>query len=236
MRACDRPGAIPTHTQPAERKVNSQTDLLLVGTAAGQDEADAAAVGQALRALRHVNSKRGGAKAKPPCRRLDEVQLASLLSAGAEGEGTLAWGLEQLVAALELARQRHVLLTLALESAAWRAAEEAAPLQGLSVCMTGVMCCAMGSDDTHAVLGCLVRRCGGEVVASVTKGGTSLLIVGRGEKGENGRPDGKGGRAGSKRQSLSLNGRSTAPARPASLKGQGARCSPQSRAWVAQSP
>ena len=58
----------------------------------------------------------------------------------------------------------------------------------------------MGSEDTHAVVGGLVRRCGGAVVASVPKGSTGLLIVGRGEKGENGKPDGKGGRAGSKRR------------------------------------
>ena len=67
---------IPTHAQPAERKVNSQTDLLLVGGAlTEQSAADAVAVG---RALREVNSKRGGTKAKPPCQRLDEVGLASL--------------------------------------------------------------------------------------------------------------------------------------------------------------
>ena len=44
----------------------------------------------------------------------------------------------------------------------------------------------MGSEDTHAVVGGLVRRCGGAVAPSVTKGaanwGTGLLIVGRGEK------------------------------------------------------
>ena len=217
---------------------------------------DADAVGQALQALRAVNTKRGGTKAKPPCRQLDEVQLAALLSAGDTGESSFAWALEQLAAALELARQQHVLLTLALESEAWRAAEAAAPLQGLSVSLTGVsrprrartnpgltqqvcysragalawtVCCAMGSEDTHAVLGGLVRRCGGEVVASVAKGSTGLLIVGRGEKGENGKPDGKGGRAGLKRR-LSFGGRSTAPARLASLKGQGAPCSPWSAA------
>ena len=213
---------------------------------------DADAVGQALQALRAVNTKRGGTKAKPPCRQLDEVQLAALLSAGDTGESSFAWALEQLAAALELARQQHVLLTLALASEAWRAAEAAAPLQGLSVSLTGVsrprrartnpgltqqvcysragalpwtVCCAMGSEDTHAVLGGLVRRCGGEVVASVAKGSTGLLIVGRGEKGENGKPDGKGGRAGLKRR-LSFGGCSTAPARLASLKGQGAPCSP----------
>ena len=69
-------GAIPTHAQPAEKKVNSQTDLLLVGGALTEHSAaDAAAVG---RALREVNNKRGGTKAKPPCQRLDEVGLASL--------------------------------------------------------------------------------------------------------------------------------------------------------------
>ena len=67
---------IPTHAQPAEKKVNSKTDLLLVGGAlTAQCAADAVAVG---RALREVNSKRGGTKAKPPCQRLDEVGLASL--------------------------------------------------------------------------------------------------------------------------------------------------------------
>ena len=95
-------------------------------------------MGPALQALRAVNSKRGGTKAKPPCRRLDEVQLATLLSAGDTGESSFAWALEQLAAALELARQQQLLLTLALGSEAWRAAEAAAPLQGLSVCLTGV--------------------------------------------------------------------------------------------------
>lgn len=95
-------------------------------------------MGQALQALRAVNSKRGGTKAKPPCGRLDEVQLATLLSAGDTGESSLAWAVEQLAAALELARQQHLLLTLALESDAWRAAEATAPLQGLCVCLTGV--------------------------------------------------------------------------------------------------
>ena len=94
----------------------------------------------------------------------------------------------------------------------------------------------MGSEDTHAVVGGLVRRCGGAVVASVAKGSTGLLIVGRGEKGENGKPDGKGGRARLKRR-LSLGGRSTASARLASLEGSGrAPCSPWSAAWAAQSP
>lgn len=82
----------------------------------------------------------------------------------------------------------------------------------------------MGSEDTHALVGGLLRRCGGEVVASVAKGSTGLLIVGRGEKGENGKPDGKGGRAGLKRR-LSFGGCSTAPARLVSLTGR-APCSP----------
>ena len=85
----------------------------------------------------------------------------------------------------------------------------------------------MGSEDTHAVVGGLVRRCGGEVVASVAKGSTGLLIVGRGEKGENGKPDGKGGRAGLKRR-LSFGGCSTAPARLVSLTGR-ARLAPPER-------
>ena len=69
-------GAIPTYAQPAEKKVNSQTDLLLVGGAlTEQSAANAVTAG---RALREVNSKRGGTKAKPPCQRLDEVGLASL--------------------------------------------------------------------------------------------------------------------------------------------------------------
>ena len=56
--------------------MNSKTDLLLVGGAlTAQCAADAVAVG---RALREVNSKRGGTKAKPPCQRLDEVGLAAL--------------------------------------------------------------------------------------------------------------------------------------------------------------
>ena len=102
-----------------------------------------------------------------------------------------------MAAALELARWRQLLLSLALQAEAWRATEAAKPLRGVSVCLTGVMCCAMGSEDTHAMVGGLVRRCGGVVAPSVTKGGanrggTGLLIVGRGEKGENGKPDGKG--------------------------------------------
>lgn len=190
-----RAGAtIPTRAQPVEKKVNSQTDLLLVGGAlTEQSAADAVAVG---RPLREVNSKRGGTKAKPPCQRLDEVGLASLLSAGDEGESSFAWALGRMAAALELAQWRQLLLSLALQSEAWRASEAAAPLRGVSVCLTGVMCCAMGSEDTHAVLDGLVRRCGGAVAPSVTKGaanwGTGLLVVGRGEKGENGKPDGKG--------------------------------------------
>ena len=92
-----------------------------------------------------------------------------------------------MAAALELARWRQLLLSLALQAEAWRATEAAKPLRGVSVCLTGVMCCAMGSEDTHAMVGGLVRRCGGAVAPSVTKGGanrggTGLLIVGRGEK------------------------------------------------------
>ena len=57
-----------------------------------------------------------------------------------------------MAAALELAQRRQLLLSLALQAEAWRAAEAAKPLRGVSVCLTGVMCCAMGSEVKHATV------------------------------------------------------------------------------------
>ena len=45
---------------------------------------------------------------------------------------------------------------------------------------------------THTELKELIRRCSGQFSLTVTKAGTDLLVIGKGEKGEGGKENGKG--------------------------------------------
>ena len=171
---------------------NGNTTMLVRGLADDEEHASC------LYEARKVNGKRkakGGGKA-PPMYECTEVDFAEQLSGGGSGEGCFPWQLKQLYETTALRRQRQTLLRLALSSAAWQRfeASEPRPLQGLHVAMTGCMLLMSGGEqaDTHTELKLFIKRCGGEVVPSVSKASTDLLLVGRGEKGEDGKETGKG--------------------------------------------
>ena len=48
--------------------------------------------------------------------------------------------------------------------------------------------------DTHSIVGGIIRACGGTVASAVAQSTTDALVIGRGEKGEGGKPNGKGER------------------------------------------
>ena len=149
-----------------------------------------------------------------------ELALLDALTQGAPVDGSFPWAARQLARAVGRRRLGRGLLRLTLSSAAWRRVETATPgpLHGLHVAMTGVME-VLGGDgaDSHAALRSLISRWGGCEAAAVTRGGTDILIVGRGEKGEGGVADGKGLAAETSRKYLDAvhcNGRTEADGLP----------------------
>jgi hypothetical protein len=139
-----------------------------------------------------------GAKRKELIAIYDEVEFVESLTQGTASEGSFPWYVRSLATAGLRKRQKHALLQLAMASAVWRLVEQRVPppLHGLRVVLTGVMLLSNGdlSTDSHAEVRALVRRLGGQGLpgGGVTKSETDVLIVGRGEKGENGKPNGKG--------------------------------------------
>ena len=201
----DSGGNLPS--EKAKEKVNRNTTILVLsagtdGTLVSTSEAAAeTALGAARKAASDENARRGavvGAKRKELIAIYDEVGFVKSLTQGAASEGSFPWHVRSLATARSLKRQKHALLQLAMASAVWRLVEQRVPppLHGLRVVMTGVMLLSNGdlSTDTHAEVRALVRRLGvlGLPGGGVTKSETDVLIVGRGEKGENGKPNGKG--------------------------------------------
>ena len=200
----DSGGNLPS--EKAKEKVNRNTTILVLsagadGALVSTSEAAETAVGAARKAARDENARRGavvGAKRKELIAIYDEVEFVESLTQGTASEGSFPWYVRSLATAGLRKRQKHALLQLAMASAVWRLVEQRVPppLHGLRVVLTGVMLLSNGdlSTDSHAEVRALVRRLGGQGLpgGGVTKSETDVLIVGRGEKGENGKPNGKG--------------------------------------------
>lgn len=192
-------GTIHTAGSAADARVNRSTNVIVVGMGLGED----ASTFRALMRLEELNAELGR-QGRPKIELLTEQQLVSQLllppPTGEEGCG-LGQGCESYPHVVQRAiecsgelQQRHLLTRLMVETGCWRDMVSSQPLKGLEVAATGVMLCLnwTGEWNTHSALSRLVKQCGGCVKSSVSRGSTDVLVVGCGEKGENGKPNGKG--------------------------------------------
>mmetsp|Transcript_85644 Transcript_85644/g.256563 ORF Transcript_85644/g.256563 Transcript_85644/m.256563 type:complete len:1047 (+) Transcript_85644:72-3212(+) len=177
-------GKLPTAGLTADKRVNSKTDIVVIGI--GQQDA---AVHTARLKVEELNPKRPA----QPIVVLTEVELFTELQPGAPA-GSYPDLVRSWAAARDELQLCRTLLKLTLEQDAWREQVESRPLDGLAITFTGVMLALnwSGHEDTHRDLTLLVEGCGARALPTLAKQQTDILVVGRGEKGENGKTDGKG--------------------------------------------